>query len=64
MRRARMLLWALVALAAVALTALVLDRAFDWWWADPVGGLAIAAILAWQGRLTLGAQASSTSASG
>lgn len=54
-----------VALAAVALTALVLDSAFDWWWADPAGGLAIAAILAWQGWLTLRpAQASSTSASG
>jgi divalent metal cation (Fe/Co/Zn/Cd) transporter len=56
-----------VALAAVALTALVLDRAFAWWWADPAGGLAIAAILAWQGWLTLNSddqQASSTSASG
>jgi divalent metal cation (Fe/Co/Zn/Cd) transporter len=56
-----------VALAAVALTALVLDRALAWWWADPAGGLAIAAILAWQGWLTLRSgdqQASSTSASG
>jgi len=54
-----------VALAAVALTALVLEKTAGWWWADPVGGLAIAAILAWQGWLTLKpAQASSTSASG
>jgi divalent metal cation (Fe/Co/Zn/Cd) transporter len=56
-----------VALAAVALAALVLDKVFAWGWADPAGGLAIAAILAWQGWLTLrpaGQQASSTSASG
>lgn len=53
-----------VALAAVALAALVLHRAFAWWWADPAGALAIAAILAWQGSLTLRQQASSTSASG
>jgi divalent metal cation (Fe/Co/Zn/Cd) transporter len=55
-----------VALAAVALAALLLDRAFAWWWADPAGGVAIAAILAWQGWLTLRSdqQASSTSASG
>jgi divalent metal cation (Fe/Co/Zn/Cd) transporter len=42
-----------VALSAVALAALVLHRAFGWWWADPVGALAIAAILAVQGVLTL-----------
>ena len=53
-----------VALSAVALAALVLHSAFDWWWADPAGGLAIAAILAWQGALTLRQHASSTSASG
>jgi divalent metal cation (Fe/Co/Zn/Cd) transporter len=55
-----------VALSAVALAALLLNRAFAWWWADPLGGLAIAAILAWQGWLTLrpAQQASSTSASG
>jgi divalent metal cation (Fe/Co/Zn/Cd) transporter len=56
-----------VALAAVALAALVLDRDFAWWWADPAGGLVIAAILAWQGWLTLvrgDQQASSTSAAG
>jgi divalent metal cation (Fe/Co/Zn/Cd) transporter len=56
-----------VALSAVALAALVLHSAFGWWWADPVGALAIAVILAWQGSLTLHQQArslSSTSASG
>jgi divalent metal cation (Fe/Co/Zn/Cd) transporter len=53
-----------VALSGVALVALVLRRAFGWWWADPVGAIAIAAILAWQGRLTLRQEESSTSASG
>lgn len=53
-----------VALSAVALIALIARDAFGWWWADPAGALAIAAILAWQGSLTLRQQASSTSASG
>jgi divalent metal cation (Fe/Co/Zn/Cd) transporter len=57
-----------VALSAVALTALLLLGAFGWWWADPVGALTIAVILAWQGSLTLHQQTnsslSSTSASG
>jgi divalent metal cation (Fe/Co/Zn/Cd) transporter len=57
-----------VALSAVALSALLLERAFGWWWADPVGALAIAAILAWQGALILRqwthSSLSSTSASG
>lgn len=53
-----------VALSGVALSALVARDAFGWWWADPAGALAIAAILVWQGRRTLRQQASSTSASG
>jgi divalent metal cation (Fe/Co/Zn/Cd) transporter len=53
-----------VALSAVALAALVLRRAFGWWWVDPLCALAIAAILAVQGTLTLRQEASSTSASG
>jgi divalent metal cation (Fe/Co/Zn/Cd) transporter len=55
-----------VALSAVALAALVAHSALGWWWADPAGALAIAAILGWQGSLTLRQhqQASSTSASG
>jgi divalent metal cation (Fe/Co/Zn/Cd) transporter len=53
-----------VALSAVALAALVVHAALGWSWADPVGALAIAAILAWQGALTLRQHASSTSASG
>jgi len=52
-----------VALAAVALAALVAHSAFGWWWADPVGALAIAAILAWQGSLTLREHASAAPAS-
>jgi divalent metal cation (Fe/Co/Zn/Cd) transporter len=53
-----------VALSAVALAALVLHRAFGWWWVDPACALAIAAMLATQGLLTLRQPASSTSASG
>ena len=56
-----------VALSAVALGALILHRAFGWWWVDPSSALAIAAILAWQGSLTLrqwASSLSSTSASG
>jgi len=56
-----------VALSAVALIALLLHSAFGWWWADPLGALVIALILAWQGSLILHQQASSlssTSASG
>jgi divalent metal cation (Fe/Co/Zn/Cd) transporter len=53
-----------VALSGVALAALVLHRAFAWSWVDPVGALAIAAILAWQGWLTLRQPSTSTSASG
>jgi divalent metal cation (Fe/Co/Zn/Cd) transporter len=50
-----------VALSAVALGALILHRAFGWWWVDPSSALAIAAILAWQGSLTLRQRASSLS---
>ena len=53
-----------VALSAVALAALVVHRTLAWWWADPAGALAISAILALQGSLTLRQHASSTSASG
>lgn len=38
-----------VALAFVALLALVAQRGPHWWWADAIGGLTIAALLAWQG---------------
>lgn len=38
-----------IALALIALVGLVAQRAFGWWWADPVAGLIIAGFLAWQG---------------
>jgi divalent metal cation (Fe/Co/Zn/Cd) transporter len=38
-----------VALAALALMGLILQRAVGWWWADPVAALVIAAFLAVQG---------------
>lgn len=40
-----------IALAAIALTGLVAQRAFGWWWADPIAGLGIAIFLAWQGAV-------------
>lgn len=38
-----------IALAAIALVGLVAQRAFGWWWADPIAGIAIALFLGWQG---------------
>ena len=49
LRADSMLTWSGVALAFVALLALIAQRGLDWWWADGVGGLTIAALLAWQG---------------
>jgi divalent metal cation (Fe/Co/Zn/Cd) transporter len=40
-----------IALAAIALAGIVAQRAFGWWWADPVAGLSIATFLAWQGAV-------------
>jgi divalent metal cation (Fe/Co/Zn/Cd) transporter len=40
-----------IALATIALAGLVAQRAFGWWWADPVAGLTIAIFLAWQGAV-------------
>ena len=42
-----------IALAAIALAGLVLQRAFGWWWADPVAALVIAGFLGWQGARSL-----------
>jgi divalent metal cation (Fe/Co/Zn/Cd) transporter len=42
-----------IALAAIALVGLVAQRAFGWWWADPVAGLGIAIFLAWEGAVAL-----------
>jgi divalent metal cation (Fe/Co/Zn/Cd) transporter len=41
-------------LAAATLSALALDAALDWWWADSIAALLIAAILLREGTLTLG----------
>jgi divalent metal cation (Fe/Co/Zn/Cd) transporter len=40
-------------LAAIALTGVVLNRVFDWWWADPVAALIISAALTSEGMQTL-----------
>jgi divalent metal cation (Fe/Co/Zn/Cd) transporter len=40
-------------LAAATLLSLVLDAAFDWWWADAVAALLIAAMLFTEGRGTI-----------
>jgi len=45
-----------IGLAAVALVSLALQRAFGWWWADSLGALLIAAVLAWQGWKSLRGQ--------
>jgi divalent metal cation (Fe/Co/Zn/Cd) transporter len=49
LRADSLLTWSGVALAFVALAALTAQRALGWWWADGIGGLTIAALLAWQG---------------
>jgi len=45
-----------VALAAFALTSLILQRALGWWWADPVSALLIAAVLGSEGLRSLRGQ--------
>jgi len=40
-------------LAAATLTSLVLDAAFDWWWADAVAALLISAMLLAEGMRTI-----------
>jgi divalent metal cation (Fe/Co/Zn/Cd) transporter len=50
LRADSLLTWSGVALASLALAALVAQRALGWWWADPMGALGIAGLLAWQGR--------------
>jgi divalent metal cation (Fe/Co/Zn/Cd) transporter len=42
-----------VALAAIALAGLILQRALGWWWADPVAAVLIGLALGWQGSRTL-----------
>jgi divalent metal cation (Fe/Co/Zn/Cd) transporter len=49
LRADSLLTWSGVALAALTLAALLAQRLLDWQWADRVGALVIAALLAWQG---------------
>ena len=49
LRADSLLTWSGVALASLALAALVAQRVLGWWWADPIGALCIAGLLAWQG---------------
>jgi divalent metal cation (Fe/Co/Zn/Cd) transporter len=53
LRADSLLTWSGVALASLALAALLAQRLLDWWWADPIGALAIATLLAWQGARAL-----------
>jgi divalent metal cation (Fe/Co/Zn/Cd) transporter len=49
LRADSLLTWSGVALASLALAALVAQRALGWWWADEIGALLIAALLALEG---------------
>lgn len=49
LRADSLLTWSGVGLAALAFAALIAQSLFGWWWADPLGAFAIAALLAWQG---------------
>jgi divalent metal cation (Fe/Co/Zn/Cd) transporter len=49
LRADSLLTWSGVALAALALAALIAQRVLGWWWADAIGALGIAGLLAWQG---------------
>ena len=49
LRADSLLTWSGVALASLALAALIAQRVLGWWWADPIGALVIAGLLAWQG---------------
>jgi divalent metal cation (Fe/Co/Zn/Cd) transporter len=41
-------------LSLVLLAGVGLYAAFGWWWADPVGALAMLPVILWQGWETLG----------
>jgi divalent metal cation (Fe/Co/Zn/Cd) transporter len=56
LRADSLLTWSGVALASLALAALLTQRFFGWWWADPVGALGIAALLGWQGKRAIRAR--------
>jgi divalent metal cation (Fe/Co/Zn/Cd) transporter len=58
LRADSVLTWSGTALAGAALVALLVRLAFGWWWADPAAALAIAALLAEQGRRTFRSETS------
>jgi cation diffusion facilitator family transporter len=45
--------WVCAYLSAALLAAVGLNAAFGWWWADPVGALAMLPVILWQGWETL-----------
>jgi cation diffusion facilitator family transporter len=45
--------WVCAYLSVALLAALGLNAAFGWWWADPVGALAMLPVILWQGWETL-----------
>jgi cation diffusion facilitator family transporter len=46
--------WVCAYLSFALLAAVGLNAAFGWWWADPVGALAMLPVIVWQGWETLG----------
>jgi divalent metal cation (Fe/Co/Zn/Cd) transporter len=46
--------WVCTYLSVALLAAVGLNAAFGWWWADPVGALAMLPVILWQGWETLG----------
>lgn len=45
--------WVCAYLSLALLAGVGLHAAFDWWWADPAGALAMLPVILWQGRKTL-----------
>jgi divalent metal cation (Fe/Co/Zn/Cd) transporter len=45
--------WVCAYLSVALLAAVGLNAAFGWWWADPVGALAMLPVIVWQGWETL-----------
>jgi divalent metal cation (Fe/Co/Zn/Cd) transporter len=45
--------WVCAYLSVALLAAVGLNAAFGWWWADPVGALAMLPVILWQGWETL-----------
>jgi cation diffusion facilitator family transporter len=46
--------WVCAYLSVALLAAVGLNASFGWWWADPVGALAMLPVILWQGWETLG----------